>query len=370
MSVRAPTAEGTTRPRLRVEEGLHRGLRNRWYPILRARDLDTAPLGIRRLGEDLVLWRDGQGRPHLLPDRCPHRGARLSLGHVHGEVLACGYHGFEFAGSGECTSVPVEGAESRLITRLTLPSYPVEERWGLIWAYIGELDLFPAPPLRLPEELTDAAWSGFLCTAEWPVNWLIVYDNQADPMHGPFLHAKSYTLSRGLKFDRLHTRPLEDGFVVERELQRGVNLDWAELHFGPLLYWRLDIPLPRSAGPGGPLRILGASTPIDERSSLVVLFRLRRSQGWQRALWRTLYRLVWEKRHWGVIEQDRSMLESQRGLESRYYEHHANADVGVIELRRWLIREFTRQQQVHRAAAARGRERLPDQAEAEEQPTA
>jgi hypothetical protein len=152
---------------------------------------------------------------------------------------------------------------------------------------------------------------------------------------------------------------------VERELQRGVNLDWAELHVGPLPYWRLDIPLPRSAGPGGPLRILGCATPVDEQRSLVVLFRLRQLYGWRRSLWRLLYRAVWEQRHWGVIEQDREMLESQRGLESRYYEHHANADVGVIELRRWLIREFTRQQAVYREAAARGRERRPDEAEAE-----
>ncbi len=364
----APPATATgsvARPRLRVEEGLHRGLRNRWYPILRARDLGAAPLGIRRLGEDLVLWRDGAGQPHLLPDRCPHRGAKLSLGHVLGDTLACGYHGFEFAANGECASVPVEGADERLLTRLALPSYPVEERWGVLWAYIGEQDLFPAPPLSLPHELTDPAWSGFLCEARWPVNWLVVYDNQSDPMHGPFLHARSYTLSRGLRVDRLHTRPLVDGFIVERERQRGVNLDWIELHCGPLLYWRLDIPYPPSAGPGGPLRIVGCATPIDEHASLVYLFRLRHSQGWQRAWWRLLYRLVLERRHWAVIEQDRAMLQSQRGLEARRFEHLANVDVGVVELRRWLIREYTRQQQVYQQAAARGRARLPDEAQVE-----
>src|SRR5262249_12409322 len=223
------------------------------------------------------------------------------------------------------------------------------------------------PPLTLPSELDDPVWSGFLCLAKWPVNWLLVYDNQADPMHGPFLHTTSHTLSRGLKFDRLRVRPLGgDGFCVEREGQRGVNLDWAELYTAPTVYWRLDIPLPRSGGPGGPLRILGWTTPVDENSSLVVLYRLRQLGGWRRTLWRALYRAVWERRHWGVIEQDRLMLESQRGLGSRLYEHLAQTDLGVVHLRQRLNREYARQHAVYEPAAAAGRRVVPARAEVDE----
>ncbi|MBI4491400.1 MAG: aromatic ring-hydroxylating dioxygenase subunit alpha [Chloroflexi bacterium] len=365
MAVEQQTLQGR---RVGVEEGLRRGLRNFWHPILQSKNLGAGPLGLRRLGEDLVLWRDGQGRPHLFPDRCPHRGARLSLGRIQGDLLACWYHGFEFAGSGECRSVPVEGAESKLITRLTLPSYPVEEHWGLIWAYIGEVDLFPPPPLRLPEELVDPAWSGFICEAHWPANWTLVFDNLADPMHGPFLHSRSYTLGKGLKFDRLHVRELEDGFIVERELQRGVNFDWSEVHLGGLAWFRIDIPYPWFAGPGGPLRILGFATPLDAEHSLIYFLRLRRSSGWRRALWRFLYRTFWEDQHWKVIEQDRVMLESQRGLDSRLFEHHAQSDVGVIHLRGLLNREYARQQERYRQAATRGPVRHPSEAEAEERP--
>ncbi|HZU08118.1 MAG TPA: aromatic ring-hydroxylating dioxygenase subunit alpha [Chloroflexota bacterium] len=348
-----------------IPEGLQRGLRNFWYPILRSRNLGAKPLGIRRLGEDLVIWRDSQGRPHLLPDRCPHRGAKLSLGYCVGDLLTCWYHGFEFAGNGECRSVPVEGVESKLLTRLTLPSYPVEEHWGLIWAYIGEIDLFPPPPLRLPEELTSPEWSGFIFEGHWAVNWLLVFDNLADPMHGPFLHARSHTLSRGLKFDRLHVRELEDGFIVERELQRGVNFDWSEVHLAGLLWFRIDIPYPWYAGPGGPLRIIAFVTPVDEDHSLIYFLRCRRSAGWQRALWRFLYRAWWEGKHFDVVEQDRVMLESQRGLSSRLYEHHAQSDIGVVHLRVRLNREYRRQQEIYRQAAERGRTRLPAEAEAE-----
>jgi phenylpropionate dioxygenase-like ring-hydroxylating dioxygenase large terminal subunit len=340
-----------------VDEGLKRGLRNVWHPILQSKDLRDRPVGITRLGEGLVLWRDGRGEAHCFPDRCPHRGARLSLGYTDGDVLTCGYHGFQFNGGGECTSVPVEGVESRLITRLGLPSYPVEEHWGLIWAYIGEVDLFPPPPRPVPEELRSPEWSGFICEAQWDSNWLLAFDNLADPMHGPFLHARSHTLNRGLKVDRLTIRDIEDGFAVERELQRGVNFDWSEVHLSEMLWFRIDIPYPWFAGPGGPLRILGFGTPIDEDNTLIYFLRLRHSGGWRRVVWRALYRTYWERQHWRVIEQDRVMLSSQRGLESRLFEHHAQSDVGVVHLRRLLRLEYQRQRKIYLEASERGRRR-------------
>lgn len=349
-----------------VDEGLKRGLRNYWYPILQTNDLRDAPVGITRLGEALVLWRDQQGRAHCFPDRCPHRGARLSLGYADGESLTCGYHGFQFNGGGECTSVPVEGVESQLITRLKIPSYPVEEHWGLIWAYLGEVDLFPPPPHPVPDELVSPEWSGFICEGHWDANWLLAFDNLADPMHGPFLHAKSHTLNRGRKFDRLTVRETEDGFSVERELQRGVNFDWSEAHLRGALFFRIDIPYPWYAGPGGPMRILAFATPIDADNTQIYFLRLRHSSGWRRALWRVLYRTWWEGQHWKVLEQDRVMLASQRGLESRLYEHHAQSDVGVVQLRRQLRREYQRQLKIYLEASERDRTRDPEAVEAEE----
>src|SRR4051794_12132526 len=77
-----------------VPAGLESGLRNFWYPLLESSALGTAaPVGVRLLGEDLVLWRDRDGHPHALADHCPHRWARLSLGRVLGGDLQCAYHG-------------------------------------------------------------------------------------------------------------------------------------------------------------------------------------------------------------------------------------------------------------------------------------
>jgi len=79
---------------------LERGLRNLWYPIAPSWKVGRNPLGLTRLGERIVLWRDGEGTVHALEDRCPHRGARLSLGWNLGVRLACWYHGVEVGADG------------------------------------------------------------------------------------------------------------------------------------------------------------------------------------------------------------------------------------------------------------------------------
>lgn len=347
--------------RVGVDEGLQAGLRNRWWPVFESADLRAdKPVAIRRLGEDLVLWRDGQGAPRLFIDRCPHRGAALSAGFIRGAELQCWYHGFRFDGTGQCTAVPAEGTDSALPRRVSITSYPAQEKGGLVWAYIGEVDLFPPPALTLPEEFDQPGqWSFFIARATWKASWLLAFDNLLDPMHGSYLHASSYTLRYGSKEDRMHVRDLEDGFIVERELQRGVNFDWTEVHDTGSLWVRLDIPYPWTAGPGGPFRILGWATPIDASSCLVYFLRFRRVSGWKRALWRLLYKARLEENHWRVLEQDRAILESQRGLSSRLWEHMSQTDVGVIRLRRTLNEAYWKQQEVYLAAAAAGRKPTP-----------
>jgi phenylpropionate dioxygenase-like ring-hydroxylating dioxygenase large terminal subunit len=192
-------------------------------------------------------------------------------------------------------------------------------------------------------------WPGFISRATWKANWLLVGDNLMDPMHGSYLHATSFTLRFGSKANRLRVRDLDDGFIVEREEQRGVNFDWTEFHDTGSLWFRLDIPYPPSAGPGGPFRILGWSTPIDADYSLNYFLRLRHVSGWRRALWRAMYKLRLEHNHWLVLEQDREILESQRGLSSRLWEHVSQTDVGAIRLRRVLNHAYAKQQEAYEA---------------------
>jgi len=360
--------------RIGVEEGLKTGLRNFWHPIYQAEKLTDKPLGIKRLGEDLVLWRDGEGKAQCFVDVCPHRGAKLSLGRIIDGTLNCWYHSFQFDSTGQCLAVPTDGEDSKLARRTRVRAYPTEERGGLIWAYIGDTELFPAPPLVIPREMEAPDWTGFIFEAEWETSWLLVMDNLADVMHAPHLHARSYTLSRGLRHDVLKVVETEDGFTVEREKQKGVNFDWAEFHNSGTLWFRLDIPYPWSAGPGGPMRILGFSTPIDGDKCIVYFVRMRHVSGWQRALWRNLYKVRLENKSFQVVEHDRLILESQRGLKSRLSEHLAQADIGVIRLRKLLNQEYARQQAIYNQAMEKSVneaiESPPSSAEADAQETA
>jgi hypothetical protein len=103
------------------------------------------------------------------------------------------------------------------------------------------------------------------------------------------------------------------------------------------------------------MRVLPFVVPIDEDWCLFYAYRLRQVQGWQRAMWRTLYRTRLGPRHHAVILQDQVILESQRGLSSRLWEHLAQSDVGSVRLRRTLNEEYWDQQQKYLSAAAAGR---------------
>ena len=310
-------------------------LLNTWYPICQSAAVTRTPIGVRRLAKDLVGWRDAAGVVRVQSDICLHRGARLSLGVVVDNQIRCAYHGWTYDGSGRCTVIPSSReAHERLAPRIQLETYPSQERAGLVWAYFGDGSAASPPSLVIPEELEHPDWSGFICEAEWPVHWILILENLADPMHGPYLHSNSFTLNRGALEDQMRTIRRNDGFVVEREGQRGVNFDWAEFFVGGSLWVRLDIPLPW--GPKGVLRICGMVTPIDDNASLVYFLRYRNLAGWKRAYWRFLYKVFWEQQHWKVIEQDRRMLESQRGELAHEVEHLINSDRGVTELRRVL----------------------------------
>ena len=316
---------------------MNAGLQNMWYPICRSDALGNQPLGLTRLGHDLVAWRESSGRVHVQQDTCLHRGAKLSLGTIVNNTLRCSYHGWCYDAEGKCVTIPTSrAAEERLAPRLCLRGFPAQERAGLIWCFFAadSDEARDVPQLMIPEELEDAEWSGFICESNWKANWILVLENLADPMHGVFLHNQSLTLSKGTLEDEMLVKRTADGFIVEREGQRGVNFDWSEIFGRDVLWVRLDIPLP--FGPKGVLRILCFATPIDEGSSLVYFLRYRRLGGIKRAYWRFLYRMFWEAQHFKVIEQDRVILESQRGAESRVKEHLSNSDRGVSELRRFL----------------------------------
>jgi len=316
----------------RAEERLNKGLKNLWYPVLPSWAVQDAPVGITRLSENIALWRDVEGQVHAIEDRCPHRGARLSMGWNLGDRVACWYHGVEVDGTGTVRDVPAV-ASCPLVGQACVRSYPVEERQGAIFLWFGDdLNREPAP-LDLPEELTSEEYSAFLCTAGWKCNYRYAIDNVMDPMHGAYLHATSHSMAEGDKKADMKVRKTDTGFVFEKTTQKGVNFDWVEYGNTNSVWLRLSIPYRKEHGPGGPFTIVGFATPVDEENCQVFFWRIRQVQGWQRDVWRFLYRNKLESLHWDVLEQDRVVLE-RMAPNARDHEFLYQHDVGLSRLRR------------------------------------
>lgn len=140
---------------------------------------------VRLLGENFVLFRDEAGRYGLLDRDCPHRGADLAFGRLENGGLRCAFHGWLFSVDGECLQTPAEPADSPLCKNIKQRAYPVVERSGILWAYLGEgeppafpeLDCFVAP-----DAYTFAFKGLFEC------NWLQALEVGIDPAHASFLH--------------------------------------------------------------------------------------------------------------------------------------------------------------------------------------
>ncbi len=324
-----------------VDALLAKGLRNLWYVICPSHFVTEKPLSLRRCGYRMVFWRDTLGRVHALEDRCPHRGVPLSCGISMGDRIACGYHGVQVDTRGVAVCVP--GAPgSKLEGSSATKAFPVQERNGMIFAYVGD-ERHPEPPeLQLPEELSSPEFSSFPCYAEWAGDYRYVIDNVMDPMHGTFLHKQSHSMSFGDTKATFRVRETPTGFVFEKEGQRNVNFDWTEYGMSGALWLRLEIPYPKTGGPGGNFHIVGMVTPAGDNNSAIVFWRCRKVSGWQRNAWRFLYKNRLEARHWHVLEQDRVMLE-QCDPDANKRENLYAHDMGLIRLRRVFRNQATAQ---------------------------
>ncbi|MDP1962974.1 MAG: aromatic ring-hydroxylating dioxygenase subunit alpha [Reyranella sp.] len=172
-------------------------LRRYWHPVGMAADAGATPRPVRILGENLILFRDGRGQAGLVYPRCCHRGTTLYYGKVEERGIRCCYHGWLFDVEGHCLEMPCEpnptGAQCQ---RVRQPWYPVAERYGLVFAYLGPTEKKPVLPryecleVLQPDEFVEAddssIGSGGIEIA--PCNWLQHFENVVDPYHVPILH--------------------------------------------------------------------------------------------------------------------------------------------------------------------------------------
>jgi nitrite reductase/ring-hydroxylating ferredoxin subunit len=219
-------------------------MRRYWQPVCLSTDLKDLPKRLRVLGEELVAFRDREGRAGLLFYRCSHRATSLEYGRVEARGLRCCYHGWLYDVEGNVLEMPLEPPNNPFLKQIRHPCYPVREFGGLVFAYMG-------PPDKMPEFPVYDIWTkdgGRLEARMGPriggpvnCNWLQAEENLMDALHTFWLH----TLHSGAQFpsnaygvnpDDLRYEETEMGmkFALSRKLENGKQWD---------LIWEMIMPL-------------------------------------------------------------------------------------------------------------------------------
>ena len=171
-------------------------MRHYWQPVALVDEFNPAlvpDMGIRPvkavriLGQDLVLFRNAQGQFGLLDRDCPHRGADLAFGRNEGDGLRCPFHGWKFDVHGQCIETPAEPAGSKLCQHVRQRNYPLMERSGIVFAWLGPEGSTP-PAFPALDCFTAPATHTFAFKGLWECNWLQAFEVGIDPAHASFLH--------------------------------------------------------------------------------------------------------------------------------------------------------------------------------------
>jgi phenylpropionate dioxygenase-like ring-hydroxylating dioxygenase large terminal subunit len=194
------------------------GFQNYWYPVMWSGQLRSKPQALTLLGQRIVFLRD-RGKPYAVADRCPHRGVSLSHGCQNFPgTLSCAYHGWTYdLQSGDLVAVITDGPDSPIRGKVRVRTYPLEERLGLVWIYMGD---GTPPPLEddLPAELISqrAAIAGRI--TERKGNWRLAAENGFDEGHAKYLHRNTpFSWLREMPvWTRTRVVPVEDGKWITR----------------------------------------------------------------------------------------------------------------------------------------------------------
>ena len=162
--------------------------RNMWWVAARGDEITEKPIARWILEQPIVLYRLSDGTPAALYDRCPHRWAPLSEGHVEGNKLICPYHGMEFDTAGNCTKAPTNKMTP---DSAQIPSFAVRETGAFVWIWMGKKDAIDCEPVDM-SYTTDPDWSFVTGYYEVAANWILIRENVMDLTHIAFLHKNTF----------------------------------------------------------------------------------------------------------------------------------------------------------------------------------
>ena len=328
-------------------------LRRYWHPVGLSPDANDTPRQVQVLGETLILFRDKSGRPGLVHPHCAHRGSSLYYGKVEERGIRCCYHGWLFDVQGHCLEQPCEPqAGERSRGKVRQPWYPVQELYGLVFAYLGPPDRKPVLPRYECLEVLD---EGEFIEADdhsiggggppiIPCNWLQHYENLVDPFHVPILHSSFSgtqfveqmalmpevtwdTVASGVRTTSL--RKLPDGSTLHRISEAAL----------PTLR---VIPSPR-IGQYGRVESIGWVLPMDDTHFRIYVAGRVRASGDLVRMRSRLNGKLWEElteAEHRSFPGDYEAQVSQGPIAWHSDEHLATSDRGVILVRKLLRRQL------------------------------
>lgn len=167
-------------------------IKNQWYIVLESREVKDKPVGVTRLGEKLVFWRNRSGKLHCLKDPCIHRGAALSFGECINDHIRCPFHGLEFDSTGKCVVIPANSAAKPVPDNFIAHRFHTYEDQGFVWIFYGDAD----PGESKPEFFKGLENHSRITRIDpWTAHYSRAIENQLDVAHLPFVHRK--TIGRG-----------------------------------------------------------------------------------------------------------------------------------------------------------------------------
>ncbi|MFM7424423.1 MAG: Rieske 2Fe-2S domain-containing protein [Elainella sp.] len=257
-------------------------LKRFWYPVMPLSHLAEQPQPFQLLGQPLVLWRNGAGKPAAADDRCCHRSARLSLGQVIEGCVRCPYHGWSFDSTGTCVNVPQLEPGQPIPKTYRVRGYPCEERYGYVWVCLDPEPLLPIPSIPEAEDPINRLIPQFY--EPWQCSGLRLMENSFDNAHFSFVHLASFGSQQPTPASS-EIRLLETGLqmravieVVNPPLQQQ-NLQIASAKTVRTAESTWHLPFARTLKityPNGLMHLIfTAATPISDSMSQIIQFCVR-----------------------------------------------------------------------------------------------
>jgi phenylpropionate dioxygenase-like ring-hydroxylating dioxygenase large terminal subunit len=205
---------------------------NFWYCAATSDDVSAdKPFQVRMLGQDFVLFRDSDGQAHCLHDVCVHRGASLAHGKIKDDCVECPYHGWQYDGTGTCKRIPSLDPGQKIPPRAKVDSYPTQEKYGMIFAFLGDLPEEERPWLLEIKEWGQEGWSASLQKVDdIGMNYKRAVENGMDSTHNDFVHPELH-----IPDDAKGNRP-----VILQDYRETDFPDWITEYIAPLPMKQFD----------------------------------------------------------------------------------------------------------------------------------